>query len=310
MAVSAEDIKRVKAMGCLFNRESEDEFNVRVITGNGTLTADQLANVSEAAEKYGSGTVAMTTRLTIEISGVHYDDIPTLQAHLAKADLYTGGTGDHVRPVVACKGTTCVFGQVDTQGIARKIHERFFEGWKDVELPHKFKIAVGGCPNNCVKPDLNDFGLVGQNMPKINDELCRGCKKCAVEATCQMLAPKVQDKKITIDRDVCNSCGKCIKACYFHCLSSEAHGVKVELGGKWGRKRRPADAVSGIYSVEEALDMLEKALLVYRKLGYKKERFGDMIERIGFDKIEPMVTSDDILREKDAILAAAIQKRP
>ena len=32
-------------------------------------------------------------------------------------------------------------------------------------LPHKFKIAVGGCPNNCVKPDLNDLGIVGQRVP-------------------------------------------------------------------------------------------------------------------------------------------------
>ena len=28
-------------------------------------------------------------------------------------------------------------------------------------LPAKFKIGVGGCPNNCVKPTLNDIGIVG-----------------------------------------------------------------------------------------------------------------------------------------------------
>ena len=32
---------------------------------------------------------------------------------------------------------------------------------------HKFKIAVGGCPNNCVKPDLNDLGIIGQMVPKL-----------------------------------------------------------------------------------------------------------------------------------------------
>ena len=35
-----------------------------------------------------------------------------------------------------------------------EIHERFYHGYREVKLPHKFKIAVGGCPNNCVKPDL------------------------------------------------------------------------------------------------------------------------------------------------------------
>lgn len=65
--------------------------------------------------------------------------------------MVTGGTGAKIRPIVACKGTTCVFGLLDSQGIAKRLHERYFEGWGNVALPHKFKIAVGGCPNNCVK---------------------------------------------------------------------------------------------------------------------------------------------------------------
>ncbi len=165
MKVSAQDIRRVKAMGCLHNRESEDEFSVRVVTGNGTLTNAQMQNLAYAASRYGSGKVALTARMTVEIVGVKYEDIPALQEHLAQAGLSSGGTGDKVRPVVACKGTTCVFGQLDTQAVARQIHERFYLGWREIKLPHKFKIAVGGCPNNCAKPDLNDFGLVGQNVP-------------------------------------------------------------------------------------------------------------------------------------------------
>lgn len=34
-------------------------------------------------------------------------------------------------------------------------------GYRQIALPHKFKIAVGGCPNNCVKHNLNDVGIVG-----------------------------------------------------------------------------------------------------------------------------------------------------
>ena len=40
----------------------------------------------------------------------------------------------------------------------------FIRAIHDVKLPHKFKIAVGGCPNNCVKPDLNDLGVIGQRI--------------------------------------------------------------------------------------------------------------------------------------------------
>ena len=32
-------------------------------------------------------------------------------------------------------------------------------------LPGKFKIGVGGCPNNCIKPNLNDIGIVGAVLP-------------------------------------------------------------------------------------------------------------------------------------------------
>lgn len=310
MTMTMEDVKRVKGMGFLFNRESADAFSARVITGNGTMTAAQLIAVSKAAEKFGNGLVSFTTRMTIELAGVHYDDIPALQSFLGENGLYTGGTGDRLRPVVSCKGTTCVFGQIDTQAVAQAIHVRFFEGWKDIELPHKFKVAVGGCPNNCVKPDLNDFGLVGANVPSIDFDVCRGCKKCAVTAICQMDAPRMADGKISIDREKCNFCGKCIQACYFHCLQSERHGVKVLLGGKWGRKRRPATMLEGVYSVEEALDLLEKALLVFRKHAFKKERFGDMIDRVGFPAVERELSGETMMLERESVLAAKINMRP
>lgn len=55
MALSKADIQRVKLMGFLHNRDT-DCFSCRVITGNGTLTAEQLQAVGRIAEQYGSGT--------------------------------------------------------------------------------------------------------------------------------------------------------------------------------------------------------------------------------------------------------------
>ncbi|MBQ9740787.1 MAG: (4Fe-4S)-binding protein, partial [Kiritimatiellae bacterium] len=69
--------------------------------------------------------------------------------------------GPKVRPVTACKGTVCPRGLIDTFAISQKIHERFYVGWRSVILPGKFKIGVGGCPNNCIKPNLNDIGVTG-----------------------------------------------------------------------------------------------------------------------------------------------------
>lgn len=75
---------------------------------------------------------------------------------------------------------------IDTFSISEKIHNKFYKGYRDLVLPHKFKIAVGGCPNNCVKPDINDIGIVGQKVPNIDNTKCYKCKVCAVLKSCPM----------------------------------------------------------------------------------------------------------------------------
>ena len=154
--IPPEEVKRVKGLGCLQDKTKPDHFNVRVITRNGKITTEEHRAIAEAAEKFGSGEIAMTTRLTMEIQGVRFDKIEPLINFLAQYGLMTGGTGSKVRPVVSCKGTTCQYGLIDTFSLSEKIHDMFYVGYHEVSLPHKFKIAVGGCPNNCVKPDLND----------------------------------------------------------------------------------------------------------------------------------------------------------
>ena len=157
--LSPEEIKRVKGLGCLQDKRYDDIFNIRVITGNGHITTDEHRAIADAADKFGNGQITMTTRLSMEIQGVPYDNIEKTIAFLGEHGLMTGGTGAKVRPVVSCKGTTCQYGLIDTFSLSKKIHEHFYVGYHDVVLPHKFKIAVGGCPNNCVKPNLNAMYL-------------------------------------------------------------------------------------------------------------------------------------------------------
>ena len=162
--LTSEQIKQVKGLGALQDKRYTDVFNVRVITRNGRITTGEVRAIAEAADRFGSGKVAMTSRLTIEIQGVPYDSIPALMDFLAEHGLETGGTGAKVRPVVSCKGTTCQYGLIDTFSLSEKIHEKFYVGYHSVALPHKFKIAVGGCPNNCVKPELNDLSVIGTDI--------------------------------------------------------------------------------------------------------------------------------------------------
>ena len=164
MALTQEDIARVKKMGFLRNRGTE-LFSGRVVPAGTVFTPRELAAVAELAENFGSGKVVPTVRMTLEVVGIPYERIDEAVDFGAQRGLRFGGTGAKVRPVTSCKGTTCVFGMYDTQALARAIHEQYYLGWTRVALPHKFKIAVGGCPNSCVKPSLNDFGIEGRRTP-------------------------------------------------------------------------------------------------------------------------------------------------
>lgn len=285
--LTAEQIAKVKSLGCLRDKRFDDVFNVRVITGNGKITSEQHKIIAEAAEIFGSSEISLTSRMTLEIQGVPYDRIPALVLYLKERGLQTGGTGAKVRPVVSCKGTTCQFGLIDTYSLSKKIHERFFVGYGDVALPHKFKIAVGGCPNNCVKPDLNDFGVIGQRIFTPNEEKCRGCKKCVIQMNCPMKAPSLVDGKISIDPEICNNCGRCHGKCPFGAFEEATEGYKVCIGGRWGKKTAMGKPLSKIFTSEdEVMDVLEKTLILFRDEGIKGERFADTVNRLGFDYVE------------------------
>lgn len=304
-AVTPEEEKAVKALGFLRDKTTPDCFNGRVITRNGKITAEQSRAISEAAEKFGSGEVTMTTRLTLEIQRVPFDNIEPLRAFLAEHGLETGGTGSKVRPVVSCKGTTCQYGLIDTFALSEEIHERFYHGYHDVKLPHKFKIAVGGCPNNCVKPDLNDLGVIGQRVPVVNYENCRGCKTCQVESGCPINVTQMQDDKLIIDETACNHCGRCISMCPFGALDAQMEGYRIYIGGRWGKKvaqGRPLDKV--FTDKEEVMDVIEKAILLFRDQGITGERFADTVQRLGFENVQEQLLSNDLLVHKQENLAA------
>lgn len=296
--LTPDEIKRVKALGCLQDKRYSDIFNVRVLTGNGKMSTDDYRTVVEAADRFGSDEITVTTRLTLEIQGVQYDNIEALLAYLAEHGLETGGTGAVVRPIVSCKGTTCQYGLIDTYELSQKVHARFYKGYHQVKLPHKFKIAVGGCPNNCVKPDLNDLGIVGQRIVQFDVSKCRGCKVCQVEKTCPIHSAKLTDGLIVQDSS-CNNCGRCAGKCPLGVSAQYKTGYKVYIGGRWGKSSAHGRAVEKLFTdEEEILNFIERTILFFRREGEAGERFADTVTRLGFENVQEILLHGEINKEE------------
>ncbi len=307
-SLTSEQITKVKGMGFLRNRGT-DLFSGRVVPVGTVFTAENFKDLSYLAEHFGNGKLIATSRQAVEIPGIPFEKIEEAVAYAEGHGLSFGGTGNKVRPVTACKGTTCVYGNFDTQALAAEIHNAYYIGWRGVGLPHKFKIAVGGCPNSCIKPSLNDFGVEGHKVPVFDASLCRGCKACAVEKACPMGAAKVVDGKLTID-DTCLSCGVCTGKCPFGAIRHETETLyQIYIGGTWGKRTRMGTPLSRLVRADEVLPILEKTLLWFRENAYAKERLGLCIDRIGADVMEKALFSNDLLERKEKILSADIKER-
>ena len=303
MSITKEQIVSVKGRGFLLNRGTEC-FSGRLVSIGGVFDSEQLRTLAQCAEQFGNGKVIFTSRLSAEVPGIPFEKIPAAEAFVESHGLHFGGTGAKVRPVTACKGTTCVYGNIDTQALAKVIHDRFYVGMGDVKLPHKFKIGVGGCPNSCMKPSLNDVGVEGCKKVSFDPEICRGCKKCAVAENCPSKAVSVVDGKAVVDGSKCTKCGVCVGKCPFGAVPKEAESAcRIYVGGTWGKKQRMGTLLSGTYTEAEVPDMIEKVMLWFKENAYAKERLGAAIDRLGTEKLEADLASNDLLERKEEILA-------
>ncbi|MDQ1275842.1 MAG: anaerobic sulfite reductase subunit, partial [Euryarchaeota archaeon] len=207
MAEKKIDLSSIKSKGFLPQRQ-ENMFSMRLKVVSGNLDAEKLRAIADTAEKYGSGYVHITSRQQIEVPFVKLEDMEAARNELEKKGISGGSAGKKVRAVVACQGNrVCRHGLIDCEKLACIIDKKYF----GEAVPKKLKIAVTGCPSACVRPQDNDFGVMGTVKPKPLEENCVGCKLC--EKACKMEAIKVLEDKAHIDTEKCIMCGACIAAC-------------------------------------------------------------------------------------------------
>ncbi|HID47399.1 MAG TPA: hypothetical protein EYP47_01680 [Methanococcaceae archaeon] len=241
----------------------------------GWYSIEEIREILEIAEMYG-GRIKLTDRGAFEIHSIHPIDVEDMVLELHRRGFVTGSEGPLVRTVLGCPGGgNCSSGLIDTRELCRAIEERF----REYPAPYKFKIAVSGCPNKCVRPQIHDIGIVGVQYPLTNEN-CNGCGRCA--DICKVEAIDVRGETSYTNYNLCIGCGKCIKGCPNEGREIKENGFMVYVGGKSGREVVYGVPI-GLIEREEIFKLIEGVLKVYSKYVEKpqRERLCAVMKRVG-----------------------------
>lgn len=160
MSLENIDYENLKSRGFL-RQKQEGFFLLRVRMAQGVFKKEQLDKISGISQKFGQGFVHATTRQGLEIPFIKFEDIESVEREVKAAGINTGTSGPRLRTTTTCPGNNwCKQGLIDTFSLASRIENEL--GIKcGLDLPHKFKIAISGCPNTCTRPQNTEIGIHG-----------------------------------------------------------------------------------------------------------------------------------------------------
>ncbi len=284
-----QNIDELKKIGIIAQKQ-KGMYLFRLGTIAGELSTDQLNSISLIAAKYADKKVHLTTRQGVEIHNIHMSALKNVSEEIDKSGITLGVCGPRGRGIVGCPGNaTCTSGIIDTKELAADLDSIYYRR----EAPHKFKIGISGCANNCSKPIENDVGIMGGVMPEWEKDKCVHCKLCL--NICPTQALKNRDDNYQLDLDKCILCGLCIRNCPVNAWEAQKSGYTLYLGGTMGKKPRlGTKAKVLIESKDELLRYIKRAFDFYIHNGRKKERFGHTLDRIGVEKALAEILAEDI----------------
>ena len=140
------------------NIQKDGTYSVVPRMWGGITSPQELRAIADVVEKYDAPMVKVTGGQRLDIFGIRKEDLPAVWADLNAAGMVSGHAyGKSLRTVKTCVGSEwCRFGTQDSTGLGVKIERMTWGSW----MPHKFKIAVSGCPRNCAEATIKDFGVV------------------------------------------------------------------------------------------------------------------------------------------------------
>lgn len=281
----------------------------RIRIPGGHLEAKYLSMIQNIAESYGNGTVNITSRQGFEIPGIKYESMPQvnelLQPIIEGLDINQeipgkGYSAAGTRNVTACIGNrVCQYACYDTSAFAKRIEKAIFPN--DLH----FKVALTGCPNDCGKVRMHDFGIMGMTQPQYERDRCVSCGACVKVCKKKSVgALSVENYKVVRNHEKCIGCGECVLSCPTNAWTrSEEKYYRFTLLGRTGKKN-PRLGEDFIKWIDE--DSIIKIILntydyvrryIDKNATGGKEHIGYIVDRTGFEEFKKWVLQDIKLPE-------------
>ena len=140
------------------NIQKDGTYSVVPRMWGGLTSPKELRAIADVVDKFNAPMVKVTGGQRLDIFGIKKEDLPAVWADLNAAGMVSGHAyGKSLRTVKTCVGSDwCRFGTQDSTGLGVRIERETWGSW----MPHKFKIAVSGCPRNCAEATIKDFGII------------------------------------------------------------------------------------------------------------------------------------------------------
>ena len=290
------DINTKNLMKNAYRITSKKGFTaLRIRVPGGHLPARHLKTIQDIADRFGNGTVHITTRQGFEIPGIPMDKLDEVNRAVAPIirDLEQaigveidnpekGYPAAGTRNVTACIGNrVCPFANTDTTKLAQRIEALIYPNHYHV------KIAVAGCPNDCIKARMQDLGIIGMVRPVQDRDRCIGCQACV--ETCQnKVTGAISFDNFQVKRDpgLCIGCGECILSCPALAWYRGGKFFRLLIMGRTGKKDpRMAQTFINWLKEEPLLHIISNTYRYIDKHINKnlaKEHVGYILDRTGY----------------------------